>query len=268
MRLFKYLTNRDKKVFIVSLTAIIVFFYFFEDKFMIVAFSIIVLLIIEQRYTLSKIIWLNEKNINQIEAMQSIYSTFTFNAPLSATRKMAASPDFLKLVVETIMINKPKLVLELGSGVSSIIASKSLEKNGNGKLISIDNNDKYAKFTRERLSMENLTDVARVITSELKMQIINEQNYMWYESTFLKEINQNIDLLIIDGPPRIINKNARYPAIPLLKNYFSEKIIILIDDGNRQDDSQTIKKWLFEFDDFISEYIDTEKGAFILKYKK
>ena len=91
---------------------------------------------------------------------------------------------------------------------------------------------------------------------------------MWYESTFLKEINQKIDLLIIDGPSRIINKNARYPAIPLLNNYFSDKIIILIDDGNRRDDSQTIKKWLDEFDEFKSEYIGTEKGAFILKYKK
>ncbi|SVE11243.1 uncharacterized protein METZ01_LOCUS464097, partial [marine metagenome] len=78
---------------------------------------------------ISKIIRLNKQNTTQIEAMQSLYSIFQFNSPLPYMRKMAASPDFLKLVVETILTNKPKLVLELGSGVSSVLVSKSLEKN-------------------------------------------------------------------------------------------------------------------------------------------
>ena len=43
---------------------------------------------------------------------------------------MAASPDFLKLVVETILTEKPILVVELGSGISTILAGKALEKNG------------------------------------------------------------------------------------------------------------------------------------------
>jgi predicted O-methyltransferase YrrM len=217
---------------------------------------------------ISKIIRLNKQNSAQIEAMQSLYSIFQFNSPLPYTRKMAASPDFLKLVVETILTNKPKLVLELGSGVSSVLVSKSLEKNCDGKLISIDHDNNYAELTRERLHLENLNNIATVITSELTMQTIDDQNYMWYKSTFLKEINQKIDLLIIDGPPRIINKNARYPAIPILKDYFSDKIIILIDDGKRKDDVKSVKKWIKKFDYLNSEFINTEKGTFILKSSK
>ena len=267
MKIIRNFTKRDKKVLCVYLLTIIIACYIIHDKLLAGFISIIILLFIEQRYTLSKILRSDEHNSNQMEAMQALYSIFQFNSPLPATRKMAASPDFLRLVVDTILSKQPKLVVELGSGISTILVGKALEKNGGGDLISIDNDEQYAELTRKKIDLEKLSNIAKVITAELKLHTINEQNYMWYESTFLKEINQKIDLLIIDGPSRIINKNARYPAIPLLNNYFSDKIIILIDDGNRRDDSYTIKKWLDEFDEFKSEYIGTEKGTFILKYR-
>ncbi|RMZ49887.1 hypothetical protein EB821_00510 [Candidatus Marinimicrobia bacterium PRS2] len=59
----------------------------------------------------------------------SLYTQFfQFDTPLPATRKMAASPDFLKLVVETILTEKPILVVELGSRISTILAGKALKK--------------------------------------------------------------------------------------------------------------------------------------------
>ena len=96
------------------------------------------------------------------------------------------------------------------------------------------------------------------------MHPINGQNYMWYEPSFVKEIKQNIDLLIIDGHPRNINKNARFPAIPLLKEYFTDDTVILLDDGRRKDEQNTVKLWLKELDKFNVDYFNTEKGTFKL----
>jgi len=267
MKAFRNTTKRDKKVLCIYLLVILLAFYIFDNKLIAGFISVIILLLIEERYMISKILRLNDQNNLQMEAMQSLYSIFKFNSPLPNTRNMAASPDFLKLVVETILIHKPNLVVELGSGVSSLLASKSIEKNGVGKLISIDNDNKYAEFTREKICLENLSDIGRVITAELKLQTIKGQNYMWYETSFIKELNQNIDLLIVDGPPRIINKNSRYPALPLLKDFFSDNIIILVDDGKRKDDLETVNKWVDECSNFESEFITTEKGAFILRTK-
>ena len=264
MRIFRYLTNKEKKVLGAYLVAIFVSFFIINDKLVATFISIIILLFIEQRYTLSKIFRLNELNNIQMEAMQSIYSIFQFKTPLPTTRKMAASPDFLKLLVDTILSEKPKLIVELGSGISTILAGKALEKNGAGKLISIDNEEKYAELTRKRVSLENLGDIGRVITTDLTIHPINGQNYMWYEISFLKEIKQGIDLLIVDGPPKIINKNARYPAIPLLKQYFKENTVILLDDGRRKDEQNTVELWLKELDKFKAEYFNTEKGTFKL----
>ena len=264
MRIYRYLTKREKKILCVYLLTIITAFNIFDDKLLAGFIGIIILLFIEQRYTLSKILKLSDQNNIQMEAMQSLYSIFQFNTPLPATRKMAASPDFLKLVVETILTEKPKLVVELGSGISTILAGKALEKNGNGDLISIDHDDKYAELTRKKICLEKLSDITKVVTAELKMHPINGQNYMWYEPSFVKEIKQNIDLLIIDGPPRIINKNARFPAIPLLKEYFTDDTVILLDDGRRKDEQNTVKLWLKELDKFTVDYFNTEKGSFKL----
>ena len=52
-----------------------------------------------------------------------------------------------------------------------------------------------------------------------------------------------------------------------LKDYFSENIIILIDDGKRKDDSDTVNRWMSEWRHFESEFITTEKGAYILRKK-
>ena len=49
-----------------------------------------------------------------------------------------------------------------------------------------------------------------------------------------------------------------------LKKYFSDDIIIIVDDGNRQDDANTINSWMNELDNFKIKYIPTEKGAFLL----
>ena len=130
--------------------------------------------------------------------------------------------------------------------------------------ITVSHDDKYAELTRKKICQEKLSDITKVVTAELKMHPINGQNYMWYEPSFVKEIKQNIDLLIIDGPPRIINKNARFPAIPLLKEYFTDDTVILLDDGRRKDEQNTVKLWLKELDKFNVDYFNTEKGTFKL----
>ena len=97
---------------------------------------------------------------------------------------------------------------------------------------------------------------------------INGNNYEWYDLTFLSEIQGKIDLLIVDGPPRVINREARYPAVPQLRSLFTDKTVIIMDDGNRKDDSTTAELWVKELSHYQCEYRATEKGAFILSPKE
>ena len=239
-------------------------FFVFDSILLSLTFSILVLLIVEQRYTQAKILRKNNDNYNQVESLLSIYSQLKFQASIPTTRGMAASPDFLKLIMETIISNKPELIVELGSGTSTIIAAKTLEKLKSGFLLSIDNDAKFAEQTRQRITLETLEKYSEVITSELKYITVNGESYHWYDTSFLEKIDRKIELLIVDGPPRIVNKNARYPAVPVLKKFFSEGTIILLDDGRRTDEQNLVQLWLNELNNYKAEYIQTEKGTYSL----
>jgi len=245
----------------------IILIYSLPNKLISIILISILFLLLELRYTLFKIIKLNKQNAIQLESMQSLYSIFKFNLPLPNTRKMAASPDFIKLIVDIILQKKPKLVLELGSGVSSIFIAKALEKNNEGRLLSIENDKDFALKTQNRIIQEKLNNYTQIITAPLVKQEIHHNDYLWYDINFVNNFNDKIDILIVDGPPRKTNKNARYPAIPLLKKYFSKDIIIIVDDGNRSDDKNSTMKWVKELKNINIKYIDSEKGTFILSYK-
>ena len=75
----------------------------------------------------------------------------------------------------------------------------------------------------------------------------------------------SIDILIIDGPPIKIGKNARYPAIPFLLDKLSENAIILLDDANRSNERETKKIVEKQYNCFEFRYIENEKGLCLIK---
>ena len=264
MSFLNQISPKEKYLYSLAILIMVGSFFVFNSMLFSLTFSFLVLLIVEQRYTQAKILRKNKENFNQVESLLSIYSQLKFRAPIPSTRGMAASPDFLKLIMETIISNKPELIVELGSGTSTIIAAKTLEKLKSGFLLSIDHDAKFAEQTRQRITLETLEKYSKVITSELKDITVNGESYNWYDTSFLEKIDRKIELLIVDGPPRIINKNARYPAIPLLKQYFKENMVILLDDGRRKDEQNTVELWLKELDKFKAEYFNIEKSAYKL----
>lgn len=87
---------------------------------------------------------------------------------LPPTRGWAASPDFLNQVAERVLKEKPNTVVELGSGVSSLVIGRCLQLNGEGKLFSFDHSDQFGTLTRQRIAANNLADWVNVIHAPLK----------------------------------------------------------------------------------------------------
>lgn len=71
---------------------------------------------------------------------------------LPPTRGFAASPDMLVMLAEHILTHKPQHIVELGSGVSTLVIARCLQMNGSGHLISIDQDDKHMAITQKRLA--------------------------------------------------------------------------------------------------------------------
>lgn len=196
---------------------------------------------------------------NQMESTLWLYAQFTPSVALPALRDVAGSPDFLKAIVEAYYKYQPKVIVELGSGVSSIILSELLKKEkSDTKHYALDHLEKYAQLTAEKVTNPN----SEVLVAPLRSYTIDGKSWQCYDMSVLEEVDQ-IDMLIIDGPPENIQRMARYPAYPLLEKKMSERAVIVLDDTNRKDEQAIIKAWAEEFNLEARSFF-TEKGTYLM----
>ena len=205
-----------------------------------------------------------EDHYKQVESLFSLFFALKPNFPLPPMRGWAISPDFANLLLSLIQKEKPKLIIEAGSGVSTLVAGYCLREIGEGKIISLDHNQTFAEASRNNLPNHGLSDAAEIVHAPLKEFSINGEKWLWYDTSRLEGIGP-IDMLIVDGPPNGVQKMARYPALPILIDQLSENAIVLLDDAFRGKERLIIERWLREFTDFSRETIHTEKGAVILR---
>jgi predicted O-methyltransferase YrrM len=140
--------------------------------------------------------------------------------------------------------------VELGSGVSTLIAAYCLRDNGNGKIISLEHDPLYSGVTRDNLHRHGLQHIAEVLDAPIGPVTVNDEVRRWYDVSALDALDSEVDLLIVDGPPRSVQHLARYPALPLLINRLAADAVVLVDDANRNDERETVLRWQSEFPDF------------------
>lgn len=208
-----------------------------------------------------------KKQYRHIESLFSLFSLLKLKAPLPTIEGWAILPDELKIIADTIYEKQPELVLELGSGVSTIVSAYCLRNLGKGKLVSFDHDQEFFLKTKKILENHDLQDIAKVIYAPLKSVNIKGSEMLWYDTKRLHNIGK-IDVLIIDGPPGDIQHYARYPALPLLFDKLNNEAIIILDDGIRKDEKEIVRLWLKEFDGLSAVLTHTEKGAYIIRKSK
>jgi len=204
---------------------------------------------------------------NQVDSLFSVYGVLdNIRYPMPLMRGWGISPDFANVLISKILQNKPENILDLGSGVSSIIMGYCQEKFGKGKVVAIDHEVLYAETTKLNIINHKLQKTVEVIHAPLKEYIISGKKWLWYDLDKINLTNY-IDFLVIDGPPGGLQALSRYPAIPLLFDYLSSKATIILDDGNREDETEIVQMWENEFEDLSYVRCESEKGAYIIKFK-
>jgi len=162
--------------------------------------------------------------------------------PLPPMRAWAGFPDFLSYLYRLVRAAEPPLVVECGSGVSTVVIATALAQIGRGSLVSLEHDEWYASRTRSWLVARHLDNHAEVLVAPLGYSDVAPHN-PWYQHAWVEDDPREIDLLVVDGPPGSTADRARYPAVPLLSARFSCDCVIVLDDVNRDDEREVLEVW-------------------------
>jgi predicted O-methyltransferase YrrM len=178
----------------------------------------------------------------EVEALVQLFQGFTPRAPMPPSGGFALNPTDLLDLLQLIRTRKPKLVLELGSGTSTVWIAYALEKVG-GRLVSLDHDPGYAEKTRAALAAHGLVEVAEVRDAPLRPVLLDGRSFPWYDMDALADLRE-VDLLLIDGPPEKTGPDARYPAMRVLEDRLADAATVVFDDAHRQDERVALRKWV------------------------
>lgn len=155
----------------------------------------------------------------------------------------------LKIIINDIVINQRKNIVECGAGISTIYIANVLRKNGiKANFVTIEEDEGWANYLMAQLEKEGLADYSRI----MYVPIENNGERTWYSSAIIKEIKRsilNVDCLIVDAPIAYGEgrEKIRAGAVPNFMDIFSDKGSIFLDDCNRKGEKEVLKYWEKEY---------------------
>lgn len=154
------------------------------------------------------------------------------------------SPDLLLLAAREILERQPPFVLELGSGVSTVVLARIIREHRlKVRFVSVEHDAEHLASVAAEIEREELTQHVTLLHSSLRPLEMEGYRGLWYHPADLLSGSEKIGLLIVDGPPKRHGKDIRYPAVPVLKERIAPQALILLDDTRRVPERRAFKRW-------------------------
>ena len=179
----------------------------------------------------------------------------------------AVDPLFALRAVELVSSRRPDLVVECGSGSSTVLVARCLRELGRGRILSLEHDAEFAEQTRALLREHGVAELATVVTAPLARRQLEGREYRWYEDAYQTQLTEPAGVLLVDGPPGGSAPRARYPAFPLLRRFLAEDWAILMDDGDRPDERWIAHAWADQSGASL-QYVGGGRGGWVLRAKR
>jgi predicted O-methyltransferase YrrM len=151
-------------------------------------------------------------------------------------------------ILNDIVVNGRKNIIEFGSGLSTILMGRLIKKNNlSATVFSVEHNKEWVNVLDGILVSEGLSEIIDIALAPLKEWELFHSKYYWYDSELLADrINsKKFDMVIIDGPPAWERgkENARFPAVTFIKDKLKADHSIYLDDANRPGEKHILERW-------------------------
>jgi predicted O-methyltransferase YrrM len=147
-----------------------------------------------------------------------------------------ADVGFLTRIVDHIEAQRPAHVVELGSGASTLVVARALQLHGGGTLTSFDQHADFVDSVRSWLRDHHLSGN---IEHASLVPATSPWPGLWYD---LGKMPENIDLLLIDGPPWTLHPLVRGSAERLF-DQVAPGGTVMLDDASRPGERVIAARW-------------------------
>lgn len=169
----------------------------------------------------------------------------------------AMRPAGLVAVCNDIVLNERRRILELGSGLSTVLLARLLTQRlppGGFRMAAVEHDPRWARWVGEQLEREGTGADVTIIWAPLTPQPLADDGLRWYDEAAvtlgLREglRDDPIDLLLVDGPPAHAagHSLARYPALPVLRDRLAPGGTVVLDDAERPGEQEVLRRWELE----------------------
>ena len=175
----------------------------------------------------------------------------------------AMRPAGLVMVLNDIVLHGRRRVVELGSGISTVLLARLLCQRpplGGFRVAAVEHDVRWVQWVTEQLDREGTGSDVVVVHAPLVPHPRAEPGLSWYDDAALSAglrtalRGDPIDLLLVDGPPAYSAGHglARYPALPVLRGWLAPDATVVLDDAERPGEQDVLRRWEretgFDFD--------------------
>ena len=166
----------------------------------------------------------------------------------------AMRPAGLVTVCNEVVLNGRRRIVELGSGVSTVLLARLLTQRppaGGFLMAAVEHDAVWARWVSEQLDREGIGTDVTIVRAPLVPHPRAERGLRWYDEAALAERLREalradpIDLLVVDGPPAHAAGHglARYPALPVLADHLAPDSTVVLDDAERPGEREVLRRW-------------------------
>lgn len=177
----------------------------------------------------------------EMRDLWGLSAAFVDGRPWPPPGGWALDASALSLIITEIRTRRAKTVVELGPGTSSIVLGRSCPGLA---MYGVEHDDAFVISVRHQLAMHGLTEYVLLHAPLQVESIYDGRSAQWYDRASLAELPNQIDVLIVDGPPNGLGQGNRVPAWEALSDRLSRGSLILVDDTNRPDERAMVNHWL------------------------
>lgn len=199
------------------------------------------------------------RQVQSYMGMQEFFETGNLPAFNSESHSWPVSSDFALFLVQRLVLEQYDLIVEFGSGMSTVMLAKALAMQAKrtgapvARMVSFDHLDRYYQQARAYLEQSGVAGFVDLVLAPLRswkggqgqIQPYYDCNKTLAKLARTRGTSINRILVVVDGPPASTGVQARYPACPMiLKNFPAAHIDFLMDDYIRDDEKEVAQRWM------------------------